>query len=55
VELSLLDRAQRYRRLALLFADESPSATIRVNKQLGAARRQGEEAVNHVAKSQAAD
>ncbi len=50
----LLDRAKRYRRLALLFAEEE-TAKIRVNKQVGAARRQGEETVNHIAKSEAAD
>jgi hypothetical protein len=50
-----MDRAKRYHRLALLLAEEEPARRIRPNIQIGAARGNFEESVNHKVKIQAAD
>jgi hypothetical protein len=55
VELSLLDRTNRYRRLALLFAEDEPTKRVRPNARIGEARKNSEEAVNDRVKAQAAD
>ena len=55
VELSLLDWAKRYRRLALLFAEEDKSKHREANMRLGAVHRYGEEDVNRTLKTEAAD